>query len=95
MNLVIKFPSRILDSYNLTVDEASLTGESVAISKGSNTINNTVSIHDMHNLLFASTNIVTGRCMGVVINTGINTEIGHITSKIHNNPIFRNAKWTW
>ena len=74
---------RIIDSYNLTVDESTLTGESLAVNKNNSTIKKDVSINDRKNMLYASTNVVTGRCVGVVVNTGLDTEIGKIASKIH------------
>lgn len=75
---------RILDCYNLTVDESTLTGESLSVVKNNNKINKEVAIHDRKNMLFASTSIVTGRCVGIVTNTGLDTEIGKIADKINN-----------
>lgn len=75
---------RILDCYNLTVDESTLTGESLSVVKNNNKINKEVAIHDRKNMLFASTSVVTGRCVGIVTNTGLDTEIGKIADKINN-----------
>lgn len=75
---------RIIDSSNLTVDESTLTGESLSVTKNSNIIRKDASISDRKNMLFASTNVVTGRCTGIVTHTGINTEIGKIADKINN-----------
>ena len=74
---------RIIDSYNLTVDEATLTGESISVTKNSDVIQNDSAITAQKNMLFASTNIVTGRCSGVVVTTGLHTEIGKIADKIN------------
>lgn len=75
---------RILEYYNLTVDESTLTGESLSVVKNNHKINKEVSIHDQKNMLFASTNVVTGRCLGMVVATALNTEIGKIANRIHN-----------
>ena len=75
---------RIIDSSNLTVDESTLTGESLSVTKNSNIIRKDSSISDRKNMLFASTNVVTGRCIGIVTSTGLDTEIGKIADKINN-----------
>ena len=75
---------RVLDSYNLTIDESTLTGESVSVVKNDNDIKKEVSIHKQSNMLFASTNVITGKCRGIVTSTGLNTEIGRIADTIHN-----------
>ena len=74
---------RIVHCQNLTVDESTLTGESMTVTKNARVINKEVSIHDQKNMLFASTSIATGRCSGVVVGTGLNTEIGKIAEKIN------------
>ncbi len=73
---------RVIESYNLTVDESTLTGESLAVLKDDKTIEKEVPISMQKNMLFASTNIVTGRCSGVVVSTGLSTEIGKIAHKM-------------
>lgn len=65
----------IIDSYNLTVDESILTGESLSVYK---------SFDCKNNLLYAGSVILTGRCKCVVIKTGINTEIGQIAKYVSN-----------
>lgn len=74
---------RIISSSNLMVDESTLTGESAEIEKENKIINKTVSIHDQTNMLFASCNVVKGRCMGIVVATALSTEIGKIADKIN------------
>ena len=75
---------RVLESFNLTIDESTLTGESVSVIKNENDIKKEVSIHKQSNMLFASTNVITGKCRGIVTSTGLNTEIGRIADTIHN-----------
>lgn len=74
---------RIIDTYNLTVDESTLTGESLSVVKNPNVIRKNCSITDKKNMLFASTNVVTGRGRGIVTQTGLSTEIGKIADKIN------------
>lgn len=73
---------RILSSFNLTVEESILTGESFAVSKFDQTISNLVPISDQKNMLFAGTSVITGRATAVVVKTAIHTEIGKIANKV-------------
>lgn len=73
---------RIIDSYNLTVDESFLTGETIASNKNNEVILNDVNIPERHNMCFAGSTVMTGRAIGIVVATGINTEIGKIASEV-------------
>ena len=72
---------RVLDSYNLTVDESLLTGESIPVLK-----DNKVKEIDgfKKNMLYAGTTVMSGRATCMVIKTGINTEVGKITESVLN-----------
>lgn len=73
---------RILESYDLKVDEKTLTGESKPQNKEAIEnlkINST--LLDMKNMVFAGTIISDGEAIGVVTSTGINTEFGKIARK--------------
>ncbi|MCI5642964.1 MAG: calcium-translocating P-type ATPase, SERCA-type [Peptoniphilus sp.] len=74
---------RLIESSNLKVDESSLTGESVAVEKHYDAIySGKMEIGDRENLAYSSTIVTYGRGMGVVIETGHNTEIGKIATSI-------------
>lgn len=73
---------RIISSLNLTVDESILTGESIAAVKKEGVLNENVGISDRTNMVFGGTSVVTGRATCIVVETGSNTEIGKISSKV-------------
>ena len=76
---------RIIESVNLKSQEASLTGESVPVEKMSNTIESEkIGIGDRSNMLFSSALITYGRGKGIVVETGMNTEVGKIAGIISN-----------
>ena len=72
--------ARIINSSNLTVDESILTGESIGVNKNSD--KNNIKDIDKKCMLYAGTSVLTGRCIAVVTEIGINTEIGKIASKV-------------
>lgn len=69
---------RIITSSNLQVDESILTGESDSVSKTNEKLTKEVGLSEQSNMLFAGCSVVTGRCLAVVTETGINTIVGHI-----------------
>ena len=74
---------RIVESANLKSQEASLTGESVPVDKNTETIDDEkVSLGDRTNMLFSSSLITYGRGKGIVVETGMNTEVGKIAKII-------------
>ena len=76
---------RIIDASSLKIEEASLTGESVPSEKDNQVIStkdDDVTLGDRHNMAYMGTNIVYGRGEGVVINTGMSTEMGKIANII-------------
>ena len=78
---------RIIEAHNLTIDESILTGESIHVSKNSETINkNNVIISEQTNIAFSGTNVITGRAKAIVIGIGSQTEIGKIADSINNVP---------
>ena len=74
---------RIIEEVNLKVQEASLTGESVPVEKSTAVIENKqVGIGDRSNMLFSSSLVTYGRGKGIVVETGMNTEVGRIAEMI-------------
>ena len=75
---------RLIESHNFTVNESILTGESLAVEKKSKPLpNKKISINDQINMVFAGTTVTTGRACGIVVGTGVNTQIGQIAKTIN------------
>lgn len=70
---------RIIETHQLAVDESSLTGESHAVSKKSEAIDlDKLPVADQINMAFKGTIATAGRAIGVVVETGMSTELGRI-----------------
>jgi len=74
--------ARIIEGYLLEVMESSLTGESHSVRKDSMSIDDTSTLGDMKNMVFGGTNITSGSGKAVVVNTGMDTEMGKIAESI-------------
>ena len=75
---------RIIEGVNLKSQESSLTGESVPVDKNAEVIaDEKVGIGDRTNMLFSSSLITYGRGKGIVVETGMNTEVGKIATIIN------------
>lgn len=75
---------RIIEAINLKSQEAAMTGESVPVDKFSDKIEDEeISLGDRKNILFSSSLITYGRGKGIVVETGMNTEVGKIASMIN------------
>ena len=75
---------RIIEAINLKSQESSLTGESVPVEKIASEIEDTeIGIGDRINMLFSSSLITYGRGKAVVVDTGMNTQVGSIAKMIN------------
>jgi P-type Ca2+ transporter type 2C len=74
---------RLIGSVNLKIDEASLTGESVAVEKqATDTMKPDVPLSDRRNAAYMGTLVTYGRGKGIVVGTGMNTQMGMIAEML-------------
>lgn len=77
---------RLIETFSLKVDESSLTGESVAIDKIADPLEKEgLAPGDQLNMVFKGTLITNGRASGLVVGTGMSTEIGKIAGLLQEN----------
>ena len=75
---------RIIEAVNLKSQESSLTGESVPVEKSIEAIEGEeIGIGDRVNMLFSSSLITYGRGKAIVVETGMNTEVGKIAGMLN------------
>jgi Ca2+-transporting ATPase len=73
---------RILESYQCKIDESALTGESLTIEKSNPALPGDTLLADRKNMAFMGTNVASGRAVGIVVSTGMKTQLGKIASDI-------------
>ena len=73
---------RLLEVYQCRVDESALTGESEPITKHLNPMDVNTLLADRRNMMYMGTTVATGRAVGVVVETGMSTQLGRIASDI-------------
>jgi Ca2+-transporting ATPase len=78
--------ARVVTSTSLKMAEAALTGESLPVLKEVDAITDRVTLGDRANMIYAGTSATYGRGHGVVVATGMNTEMGRIAGLLANVP---------
>ncbi len=76
---------RLIESVNLQIEESALTGESVPSDKDASQVLSDLKtpLGDRANIAFMSTLVTHGRGVGIVVETGMNTEVGKIANLIN------------
>jgi Ca2+-transporting ATPase len=78
--------ARLFEVANLSVNEAPLTGESVAVSKGTDALVASMVLPDRRNMAYAGCVVEAGRAKGLVVATGMQTELGKIAGLVQSQP---------
>ena len=73
---------RLLKVRNLAVDESLLTGESLATEKATPPVDEKAVVSDRASMAFAGSTVTSGRGLGVVVATGLRTEVGRISESV-------------
>ncbi len=76
---IIPADVRIIDSKDLFLSQSTFTGESIPIEKFSTILEDTNDIFDLNNICFMGTNVQSGSATAIVIATGKNTYLGHMS----------------
>jgi len=78
---IIPADLRLTEAINLKIQESALTGESVPVEKNADTLQgDEISLGDRVNMAFSSGMVTYGRGRGIVIATGMKTEVGKIAN---------------
>ncbi|MGK0551959.1 cation-translocating P-type ATPase [Enterococcus faecalis] len=82
---VVPADLRLLEAASLKIEEAALTGESVPVEKEVTVLEGSdIGIGDRINMAYSNSNVTYGRGLGVVVGTGMNTEVGKIAGMLAN-----------
>jgi Ca2+-transporting ATPase len=73
---------RLVEASRLAADESTLTGESVAVDKGTRPVARDAHLGDRVSMLFKGSAVTRGNGSGVVVATGLDTELGRITQLV-------------
>jgi len=73
---------RLIEASNLAADESTLTGESVAVDKTGDPVAADARLAERRSMLFKGTALTRGSGIGVVVATGLETELGHVSQLV-------------
>lgn len=77
---------RLINSYNLKIEESSLTGETIPVTKNAEVLlDEKTALGDTINMAFANTIVVNGHAEAIVTDIGMNTKVGQIAKMIITN----------
>jgi|AntRauTorckE6833_2_1112554.scaffolds.fasta_scaffold01022_2 Ca2+-transporting ATPase len=79
---IITADLRILSSSKLQADESALTGESLPVSKSADPVETKTVLAERNSMLYKGTAVTSGAGEALVVNTGLNTELGKISSLV-------------
>ena len=83
---IVPADCRLIECFNLKVEESSLTGETEAISKNAEVIcKKDIPLGDKINMVYMASTVVNGHAKAVVTDIGMNTKLGQIADKINKN----------
>ena len=71
---------RVFESHSLQTEESAITGESLAIEKGTGILPERLQIGDRRNMVLSGSYVMAGKGKAIVTATGMDTEIGHIAA---------------
>ena len=77
---------RLLETASLRINEAPLTGESVTVSKTTEALPGEVFLGDRKNMAYLGCNVEVGKGGGLVVSTGMSTELGKIAGLVQAEP---------
>jgi Ca2+-transporting ATPase len=73
---------RLIEASGLAADESTLTGESVAVDKAAEPAPVDARLAERHSMLFKGTSLTRGSGVGVVVSTGLATELGRVSQLV-------------
>ena len=73
---------RLIEASKTRANESALTGESVPVGKQVEPVDAEAQVPDRKNMMFKGTALTAGSCKGIVVATGMETELGHISSLV-------------
>ena len=75
---IVSADARLISVENLSIKEASLTGESAAVKKDLNTLVKNTTLAERSNMVFKGTSVIQGSAKAIVTNTGFHSQLGKI-----------------